>query len=291
MNKVTVTEEMVFGTYKKREKDCHKGDFGRLLNIAGSANYPGAAILSSKAAYAAGCGYLYLASLKEITKILVGVLPEAVLIPLEEIDGVIARENIDLLDRIIGKMDAISIGCGVSNSEEIYQILRYLLRQKKPLVIDADGLNVLAQHKELLQNKRASVILTPHIGEFSRLSGWDVATVKKYKEHCAKEFADEYEVCVILKDAESVIASYRSDEVYLIKNGSPGMAKAGSGDALTGIVGSLLAQGYSQLSSACMGAYLHAAAGSKASLIKGEASMRASDLIDALSVVFAEHQR
>jgi len=291
MKQITVNREMVFSTFRKRPKDCHKGDFGRLLNLAGSANYPGAAILSSRAAYAAGCGYVYLASLRDVCEKLIPVLPEAVLVPLEAYDGVIARENIDLLCRIIDKMSAVLIGCGVSNHEEIYQLLKYLLKQNVKLVIDADGLNVLSSHLDLLKNKKADVILTPHIGEFHRLSGWDTETVKRYPARVARDFADEYRVTLILKDSVSCIASYKADEVYFIENGSPGMAKAGSGDALAGITGSLLAQGYPLLASACMAAWLHAEAGSKAASLKGETGMRASDLIDALPLVLLENDR
>ena len=285
-----VDSEMVFQQIKRRPRDCHKGDFGRLMLVVGSKNFPGAAIIASKAAYRSGCGYCFTASLAEVLdKVIVNVL-EVCAVLLNERDGHISSESIPELTERIQKMDAVGFGCGITVNDDTEAVLSALLQCNKPLVIDADGLNVLSRDINLLKTKNCQVILTPHIGEFKRLSGIDM-TVVDDKAAVLKSFADEYQVTVVLKGADTYVASCFSDEVYHLDNGTPGMAKAGSGDGLTGIISSLLAQGLSPVNAAMCGCWIHNEAGSMAAEKHSRMGMLVSDLIDCIGDVFLKYDR
>ena len=284
MEKIHADHQLVFSVLKKREKDTHKGTYGRALNIAGSRSYYGAAILSTSAAIRSGCGYIYCASSKEINQLVVSHVPEAVFIHLGE------DPRMDIA-QVYPQMNAISYGCGVGNEEDT-QVLEYLLQGEKPLVIDADGLNRLSRQMDLLKEKKCEVILTPHLGEFKRLSNIDLTGCSLYeKAEVAQRFAQTYQSVLLLKGSTTLVAGYLSDEIYVIDNGSPGMAKAGSGDALTGILVSLMAQGVDPLKAAVCGAWLHAEAGSTAAKKYSETAMTASDLIECLKDVFQKYDR
>ena len=280
-----MTDTMVFEKIPKRNIDAHKGDFGRVLNIAGSDAYLGAAVLSSKAALYAGCGYLYIASKEKAIDLVMQALPEACFVLLHN------EKEKEEIRNVYGMMQAVCYGCGVGNFEDT-ELLEYLLSEDKPLLIDADGLNRLSRKMDLLKNRKCEVVLTPHVGEFKRLSGIDTVKMDlKEKAETVREFALCHQVTVLLKGHNTLIASYKEDDIYLVDNGTPGMAKAGSGDVLSGIIASLLAQGLSPETAAYCGGWLHAEAGTLASEKCSVTAMRASDLIECLKDVFLRNGR
>ncbi len=291
MKIIDITDEYVFENIKERPDDCHKGDFGRLMNIAGSACYIGSAMLSSASALRSGCGYVYLASTTEVARGVIPFVPEAVSIRLPaDVNGCIALTDAAAaaLSDKLARMQAVAFGCGIGSGDEM---LRFLIQScRAPLVIDADGLNALAVNESVLKDKKCPIILTPHLGEFSRLSGLTAAAIKEGRAEAVCRYAGEHDATVLLKGAETLICSPNGD-MFRVTSGTAGMAKAGSGDALTGIIGSLAAQGLSPLSAACCGAWLHGAAGSEAAHKRSKAAMTAADLIDCLGDVFLKYGR
>ncbi len=265
---------------KKRTHNSHKGTFGTALLFCGSYGMAGAAILSAKAALRSGVGIVKCAVCESIYPILTCALPEAVCIPQKDIDGKFSDE-IDL-DEILSGSNALLFGCGVGSGENIKNLLKNILCNAKiPCVIDADGINTLSESIELLRKSKAPIILTPHPKEMSRLCNISVAEVEAERLKIASIFAKEYNCIVVLKGADTVIAE-PDGTVTVNINGNPGMATAGSGDVLAGIIVSLLAQGYSPIKSAKAAVYLHGEAGDAAAKKHSENSMIASDIIEEL---------
>jgi NAD(P)H-hydrate epimerase len=260
---------------KPRQIDGHKKSFGHVMVIGGSIGKSGAPILTSKAALRSGCGLVTSYVPENAVQALLCVAPEIMSISQQAKDF----QGIDLRD-----LDAIAFGPGLGKDVVAGQMLSRLLSNlyEKALVIDADGLNLLAlePHKLLLLNSRH--VLTPHVGEFARLMGDQFDASKIHQQ--AHEFAQKYGVNLVLKGKNSRIYGYNG-LVFENTTGNSGMATAGSGDVLTGIIASLCAQGYETQLAACMGVYLHGLAGDKAIESQSEASLIASDLVEALKLV------
>ena len=266
----------------RRKKDGNKGSFGKILLIAGSKDIFGAAYLSGMAAMRTGAGMLKICTHKE-NKTLFSCFPEAMLLCYED-DENITKE----LSEGFQWADVIGIGPGIGLGKQAESLLDTVLSHgTKPLVIDADAIGMLKGRTEQLKNYPNEVILTPHLGEFSRLT--DIS-IKKWKENPIKitqEIAKTLSVVLVCKDARTVISN-GDKNIYLNLSGNDGMASAGSGDVLTGMILSLLAQGKDGLKAACLGVYLHGAAGDLAAKRKGRAAMLAGDLIDAAGQILDE---
>jgi len=269
------------GALKRREPDTHKGDYGHLLIVAGSPGKAGAAALSARAALRSGAGLLTVAAPLGIVPVIQQLIAEAMCIPsAESIDGTLGIGAEDELFKSAGKMTACAIGPGLSRHHETVQTVRSLVRRcAVPMVIDADGLNALAGALDILKRAKAPVVLTPHPGEMARLADLSSEDVQRDRINVASSFAERYNVVLVLKGAATVIAT-PSGDVYVNASGNPGMATAGTGDALTGMIGSFLAQGYPAVQAACLGVTLHGRAGDLAAKEKGEAGMIAGDLIE-----------
>jgi hydroxyethylthiazole kinase-like uncharacterized protein yjeF len=242
----------------------HKGNNGYLLVVAGFKNYGGAAILTSKAAMRTGCGYVAAHTHSETKTALLSSLPECLFI-----------EDIKL--KIPEKTNAIAIGPGLGTDSSAMKILELILSQKKPLVIDADALNLISGSKRLMAKIPTNSILTPHPGELERLIG----KFKSPEETLEKQikFSKKYSVFVVQKGAFSKITC-PDGMVIINSSGNPGMASAGMGDVLTGMIGSLLAQGYAAKEAVTCGVFLHGYAADLVLRKQGEKGMIASDLID-----------
>lgn len=267
--------------FKPREHNSHKGNFGTGLLICGSYGMAGAAILSAKAALRSGIGIAKCVVCDKIYPILSSGVPEAVCIPVKQNKkGTLSRKiNIE---KLLTKTSAVLIGCGIGKNTVTEIILNKLLTKcEVPIVIDADGINSLCNNIELLKKAKASVILTPHPAEMARLCGVCVEEIEANRISYAKNFAKEYGCSLILKGANTIIAE-PSGEITFNTNGNPGMATAGSGDVLAGIIVSLLSQGFSPEFSAKAAVFLHGEAGDKAAKLKGERAMIASDIIEML---------
>lgn len=266
----------------KRLPSSHKGSFGRLLNIAGSLNYCGAAAMSTKAALRMGVGLCTLAAPVSVVKMLGSAINETTYLPLpEDENGFIAKGWEEKIADVLPKMNAIAIGCGLGNSEQTRALTEYVINNAScPIIIDADGINSLSQNIDILKARTGDTIITPHPLEFSRISGLSVAEIQRDRIAAAKAFSEEYGVVVLLKGVYTVIAS--GNELSVNASGNSALAKGGSGDVLTGIIASMLAQGVPAAKAAVEGAYIHGHTADE--LIKTMPKRRiiASDIIENL---------
>jgi NAD(P)H-hydrate epimerase len=271
----------VWGAFRKREGDSHKGDYGHLMVIAGSPGKAGAAVMAAKAGLRCGAGLVSAAVPLGLVPIVQQQVFEAMCIPAaESIDGTLGMGAEEELVRASGAMSACAIGPGLTRHYETVQTVRNLIqRLAVPLVIDADGINALAGSVDVLKRIKAPAVLTPHPGEMAGLLGIAAADVQKDRIGIAEAFAKKYNVVLVLKGAGTVVAG-PSGDVFINSTGNPGMASAGMGDVLTGMIGSLLAQGYPAVQAACLGVYLHGLAGDLVAKEKGEAGLIAGDVIE-----------
>ncbi len=268
-----------------RPDDAHKGTMGTLLSICGSFGMAGAGILSGTAALRSGLGLLKCALPKSIYPIMAARLPESVYLPLEEnADGRISALNLPYL--LSQKSDAVLLGCGLGVCGDTKAIVEDFIRScERPMVLDADALNCIADDPEALKNAKAPVVITPHPMEMARLCGVTAAEVNDNREMTARTFAARYGVITVLKGAGTVIAS-PDGKARINMTGNSGMATGGSGDVLAGICASLIAQGKVPFDCACAAVYLHGLAGDFAAKRLGKISMLPSDIIDELPNAF-----
>jgi hydroxyethylthiazole kinase-like uncharacterized protein yjeF len=291
-----------------RDRHAHKGTFGQVLIIAGSINYPGAAVLAAKGAYRAGAGLVTLAVPEPIYRPLVAVIPEATWIILPHTQGVIASGAVEVLAESLPQAQSCLMGPGFGQDRSTEQFMRKLFMGKgageglgfvespqsvgsvqfPPVVFDADGLKLLAKLGQWQTLIPAQSILTPHPGEMSVLTGLPVEEIQKDRVGTAEKWAKEWGHIVVLKGAFTVVASPEGKSI-VIPIATPALASAGTGDVLAGVVASLLGQGLAPFRAAALGAYLHGRAG----LLAAEAyqtstSVVAGDVADALPEAFAE---
>jgi NAD(P)H-hydrate epimerase len=271
-----------------RRPDGHKGTFGKILIFAGSEGMTGAAYLCALSAYRTGSGLIKLAVPKSIGGTMSMLIPEAVQAQIPEKDGHSCLQDKILLKRLVEDADVVLFGPGLSCNEDTGGILKALVECcEKPMVIDADGLNLLAAEPSLLENLRCEAVITPHPAEMGRLTGLGTDEVQKDRIGIAKKFADEYGLTVVLKGAGTVIAT-NDGRIAINPTGNSGMATAGSGDVLAGMIASLLGQGLPTYEAAAAGVYLHGLAGNFAAHDKGTASLIASDIIANIPQAFKE---
>lgn len=272
-----IDHELARGLLKPRQKFAHKGTFGHALIIAGSYGKMGAAILACRACLKSGVGLLTVHVPVSGYEIMQTAVPEAMTC-IDESGTRFCRTEEQ------GNYTNIGIGPGLGTKKFTVDLLDKLLENSnKPVVLDADALNIIAANKEMLKNLPANSILTPHPGEFSRLVG---ASQNYYTRlHMQIEFAKKHRVFVVLKGANTSIAT-PDGKCYFNSSGNPGMATAGSGDVLTGIITSLLVQGYTSENAAVLGVYIHGLAGDIAAQTHSEEALIASDIIDNLGQAF-----
>lgn len=274
-----ITEEDINATLRPRPRFAHKGTFGHALLIAGSRGKMGAAVLSAKACLRSGTGLLTVHVPRRCEQILQTAFPEAML----SFDS-----GDDFFTSVpdLPAFSAIGAGPGLGQRTESKRALRQLLQAAKaPMVLDADALNMIASDKELLPMIPPHTILTPHPKEFDRLAGDSATSYERLQK--ATAFATEHKVCVILKSAYTAVCT-PGGNIYFNSTGNPGMATAGSGDVLTGILLGLLAQGYDPQTAAAIGVFIHGSAGDMASHFQSEESMIAGDIIEMLGKAFRQ---
>lgn len=263
-------------TFPDRPKDANKGIFGKVLVIGGSDKYPGSVILSAKACYRIGAGLVTIASTKELLPIYVKELPEATHVELFEVFGEIS------------KYDVVLFGPGFGTGDEQLKFTRKLIsgsnitprRCDISFVIDADGLNNLAKIEDWWRQLGSEVVLTPHPGEMARLTGLNIKEIQSKRGKFAQEYAKKWNKIVVLKGAETVIASPNKLEISPFSN--PALATAGTGDVLAGMIAGLIAQGLSAFEAAKSGVYVHGLAGELWRNENGNAGLIASDIINSL---------
>lgn len=274
------------GRLPVRKADSHKGTYGKVLMITGSRGMAGAAYLSAKAAYTCGAGLVQIYTEESNRAILQQLLPEAIISVYEQYEP-------ERLQSLLKWADVICIGCGLGQNKISESILKETLRSgDAPCVIDADGINLLACHQNLLKETKMPLVLTPHMKEMSGLLGCSVAELQESRFSHIAAFTEKYPAVCALKDSRTIVAQ-RGKPHFVNTAGNQGMAKAGSGDVLAGVVTGLLAGGLNSYDSAVLGVYLHACGGDLVRERLGSFSMLAQDLIAGIGECLkaAEEQR
>lgn len=272
----------------QRPAHAHKGLFGRLLCVTGSSQMPGAGILCATAALRCGVGTLCMASVPEACHLLVANSPEAMVLPLTpDEDGFLTEAALPKLLNYAKRCSAVVIGCGLGQTDSVKALVMGLIEQLEcPIILDADGLNVIADSIDILQKAKSSVILTPHPGEMSRLLKAPIDEVRKNRLDSARTLAQRYNITVVHKDASTVIAT--KDHAFINTTGNSGMSKGGSGDVLAGMIGSFAAQGLEPEKAACAAVFLHGLAGDVTAKALSKRAMLPKDLIRQLPKIFAQ---
>ncbi len=275
------TEEMIKSLLPRRERETNKHRCGRLLIVAGSAGMTGAAAMTAMAALRMGAGIVTLAVPAGLNDILEVKLTEVMTVPLPETkERSIAAAAVDKVLKLLRNFDALAIGPGLSRNRETAQFVRELMTQTTvPAVIDADALNNLAG-TDIVSGRQAPTVLTPHSGELGRLMDMASADIEVDRIGIAEKAGAEFNATIVLKGSRTIISGHKATMIN--PSGNPGLATAGTGDVLTGIISSLLAQGLADYPAAVAGSYLHGLAGDIAAAAKGELALIATDLIDCL---------
>jgi len=263
--------EFVHTVIKKRPRDIHKGDCGRVLLICGSEEMAGAAVFCTRAAIKSGSGLVYTCTDRRIYPVLQISVPEGIC------------KSWDKVKSDLSQYDAVAIGPGMGVNKETAMILIVVLSNYKgPVIIDADGLNTIAGDgflQDLVKKTEAKVIMTPHVGEARRLLDGQADRGQLTREQLAEALMDKYQSIVVMKGADTIVA-LSAEAAYINTTGNPGMATAGSGDVLTGVITSLAGQGLSPEDAARAGVFIHGLAGDLAADHFGEYGLTASDIAD-----------
>lgn len=274
MEEKELDHQSVLNILPDRPFEAHKGNFGRILLLCGSRGYTGAAALAAMGALRSGAGLVYLGVPESIYAIEAVKLTEPIVFPLPDADGMLAANAVQQIMELFPKMDAVLIGPGLGQSKGILAVLKAVLRDFcGPVVVDADGINLLARHKYLLRGRTASTVLTPHDGEFIRLAG----PMGADRPAAAAVLARELGCIVVLKGHETLITD--GALCYRNRTGNPGMAVGGSGDVLAGVAVSLLGQGIAPMDAAAAAVWLHGAAGDRCAERLGQYGMLPSDML------------
>ncbi len=271
-----LNEAQVKACFPERKRESHKGDYGRLLLLCGSRGYTGAAALAARAALRVGAGLVYLGVPESIYAIEAAKLDEPVVLPLPDQDGMLSKDACEGISALLPKMDAVLFGCGSGIGAGTAAVLSLLLRQADcPLILDADGITLLSRHKDELRGRTSPTILTPHDGEFARLSP-EALPRQEQTEAMARHLG-----CILVRKGHRTMIT---DGVQTYENltGNPGMATGGSGDVLAGIIAGLLGQGIPPLHAAAVGVWLHGRAGDICAEKWGEYGMLPGDMVEEL---------
>ena len=281
---------------RPRRRDAHKGDFGRVLIVGGSRGMIGAPALAANAALRGGAGLVTVAAPETIQLAVATLCPCATSVPLAcDAAGELSGESIRQVLAAAGKSDVLAVGPGLAVGAGQRNLVRAVMEQEKPVVLDADGLNNLAAIDGWAAIRRCALVLTPHPGEFSRLTGKAIGEIQADRENAAVDVVREWVsamreelrplVCV-LKGSGTVVTDGR--KLYVNRTGNPGMATGGAGDVLTGLTAALMGQGLAAFDAACLAAWCHGRAGDLAAGKLGQVSLIASDLLDFLPAAIKE---
>ena len=272
-----LNHELVLSLLPDRNPWGHKGNFGKLLLLCGSRGYTGAAFFAAMGALRSGAGLVFLGVPESIYGIEAVKLNEPVIFPLPDAGGRLSADAVPEILTRLHKMDAVLVGPGLGQSEGTLAVVRAVLEKAEcPVVVDADGINVLSAHRDLLRGRKSPTILTPHDGEFARLGG----VIGEDRMSAAAALAEELGCVVLLKGHETCITD--GTDGFLNPTGNPGMAVGGSGDVLAGVITALLGAGLPPLEAAACGAWLHGAAGDRCAAELGQYGMLPTDMLSAL---------
>ena len=284
-------EDMVFSSIRKRPRASHKGTFGKLLCITGSANFSGAAAISAAGALRMGAGIVTVATTERVQSLIAPVIPEATFLPLPaNKDGGISVSAAEALLPAIKRASAVLIGCGLGCTEDSAALVKFVINAAEcPLIIDADALNSICGEPDVLLAAAKTPIITPHMGEMARLCKKPPEEIAAARTEIASDFSARYNCVLVLKDSSTVIASPNGD-IFFNTTGNPGLSKGGSGDLLAGMIASLSAQGFIETASAVCGVYLHGLAADKAAENLSEYGMLPTDIPTYLCRILASHE-
>lgn len=272
-----LNHELVLSLLPDRNPWGHKGNFGKLLLLCGSRGYTGAAFFAAMGALRSGAGLVFLGVPESIYGVEAVKLNEPVIFPLPDAGGRLSADAVPEILTRLPQMDAVLVGPGLGQSEGTLAVVRAVLEKAEcPVVVDADGINVLSAHRDLLRGRKLPTILTPHDGEFARLGG----VMGEDRMAAAAALAEELGCVVLLKGHETCITD--GTDGYLNPTGNPGMAVGGSGDVLAGVITALLGAGLPPLEAAACGAWLHGAAGDRCAAELGQYGMLPTDMLSAL---------
>lgn len=272
-----LNHDAVLSLLPDRDENAHKGHFGKILLLCGSRGYTGAAYLAAMGALRTGAGLVFLGVPESIYAIEAVKLNEAIVFPLPDQEGALSHDAIGELEKRLHRMDAVLIGCGLGQSEGTEAVVQWVLNHAEcPVVLDADGINLIARHKDILRGRAGVTILTPHQGEFVRL-GFSIGTDRM---EAAKNAARELGCILVLKGHRTCITD--GQQAYINCTGNPGMAVGGSGDLLAGMIVSLLGQHLPPLEAAACACWLHGKAGDDCAANLGQYGMLPMDMLDAL---------
>lgn len=283
-----ITAQQVFGLLPRRRQDSHKGSYGKVMCLAGSARFRGAAALAAEGALRAGAGLVTLASVEPVIAAVVARCPECVFLPCRQSagGGVSAQSGKAVLEKVRG-MDVLLFGPGLGDTPDTAALLEQLGPSAGcALVLDADGLNAAAKMDALPRSPGLPLILTPHPGEMARLCGLTTAEVNAGREGIAAGYARAEDCVVVLKGHRTIVAG-PDGEVFVNPTGNPGLSRGGSGDILAGMIAGLAAQGLSPLDAAVCGVWLHGAAADQCAKRLGQYGMLPHDIFTDLGALFA----
>jgi len=275
----------------QRKRASHKGDYGRVLILAGSVGMTGAACLAGQAALRSGAGLVTVGTPAGLNPVLEVKMTSVMTKPLPETGGgTLSLEGLPQILDFIKDVDVAAIGPGIGRNEETADLIEHLIRKSEcRLVIDADGLNNLIGRVDVLKHARGRALISPHPGEMGRLVGKPANFIQQKRSEVAADFASKYGIVVILKGYRTVVTD--GDRIYVNTTGNPGMASAGSGDVLAGVVTGIAAQGMENFPAGCLAVYIHGLAGDLAAKKVGQISLMAEDILDYLPQAFLYHKR
>ncbi|OGL47256.1 MAG: NAD(P)H-hydrate dehydratase [Candidatus Schekmanbacteria bacterium RBG_16_38_10] len=275
---------------EKRRVNTNKGDYGKVLIVAGSLGMAGAAYLACKGAYRSGAGLVYLAIPKGIYDVVGAKLTCTVIHSLDQtVDGSISEKALGKILQIANNCDSVAIGPGLSQNANTGKLVTQLIRKLSiPFVLDADGLNLISKYPQILKEAKVPVVITPHQGELSRIMRVPVSQIEKDREGISVRAANTYKIILVLKGHNTIVTDGK--RVYKNPTGNPGMATGGSGDVLTGMIATFLAQGVAPFNAAQLAVYIHGFAGDLAAKNVGEVSMLATDILGYLPTAFKLYQ-
>ena len=276
-----LNKKMIKSLFVPRYSQSHKGDFGHLFVIAGSIGKTGAAALTCNAAMACGAGLVTLGIPKSLNSTLEPQVTETMTLPLpEEKKGYLSDIAINKIQEFIIKKNVLALGPGLGTEKSTKKLVEQLVKNIEiPMVIDADALNLIADKPEILKKRKAPVILTPHSGEMARLTNKSINEIQENRIKSAKEFAKEFNIIVVLKGSQTIIA-LPDNKIFICNKGNSGMASGGMGDVLTGIIASFIGQGFSGSNAAIAGVYIHGICGDILAKTIGPFGFVASDMIN-----------
>ena len=272
-----LNHQKVLDILPNRSVDGHKGDFGRILLLCGSKGYTGAATLSAMGALRSGAGLVFLTVPECIYEIEAVKLEEPIVQALPSKNGMFSSDALFSIQKMFTGKDVLLIGPGIGRSQDTEAVVCFALEHfTGPVILDADGINVLSKHKDILRGRTHPTILTPHDGEFVRLGG----NLSEDRIQSSIAFAKEFGIILLLKGHRTIITD--GDKCYINTTGNPGMATGGSGDVLAGVITALVGQGIPALEAAACGAWLHGAAGDICAQEIGQYGMLPTDMINVL---------